>query len=254
MKKIILLLMLAICPVFMYAQKGFKHASEGFAFCQNANYPKAIECFEKALKAKFYEDGVMYCRIAACYTEMNEKDKAIRCLYEGYNRFPNSIQIILALVEHTLEVNQKEECLKLIDKGLNVEALHSLYYVKGNILYETGKYDEALECYRKSEELAPDFGWGYYSIGLHYYEKIRAIQANYEGFETPESEIEKVKEIALTAVEYFEKAFSTTTDPQAKLGAADCLYNLGSAFQETDEYYKELSEKYSNYMENGIQL
>lgn len=254
MKKIILLLTLAICPVFMYAQKGFKHAEEGFKFEENGNYTKAIECYEKALKAEFYVNGLIYCRISSCYTEMSDNEKAFKYLEEGYRRFPNCLEIIDAIIVFKNENNQIDECLKLIDKRLSLEATPMWYYTKGIILYEIGKHDEALECYRKSEELAPDYGWGYYSIGVHYYGKLIEIQEKYEDTEMPESEVDRFDEIALTTIEYFEKAFNITTAQEVKLSAAEYLYGLGTAYQETDEYYKELAKKYKDYMENGIQL
>ena len=104
---------------------------------------------------------------------------------------------------------------EIIAKDPNVLIAH---YGKAYKLFESEKYDEAFEVYKKCTELKSDYYDAWYQCGLCKYRKALALNATVSSIKNQveaKKALEKTKELFGEAIPYFEKARECTpNEPQ----------------------------------------
>lgn len=87
-------------------------------YFRQRNYGKAVMRFEEALK--ILPSPEVYYYIALCYKEMNENDKTIRFLEDGYKLFPTDTTIVKALGLAYYESNEFKKAKEFFEKLLKL--------------------------------------------------------------------------------------------------------------------------------------
>ena len=94
----------------------------------------------------------MLCMDAREWTEAEEN------LAEALRSFPDDRRIGEALVTAHLELGNKVEALAKVDEIINLEETPSLWVLKGRVLRNMGKEEEAIECFNRALSLDPRYG------------------------------------------------------------------------------------------------
>lgn len=96
------------------------------------------------------------------------------------NYFPNHPRALLLMGELCEKWrNPKCNVGGYFDKALQISPSNSgIHLTKGIYLQKQGKLDEAVESYRKSLEINPDFANAHYNLGLAYAEQKKFALAN----------------------------------------------------------------------------
>ena len=144
----------------------------------------------------------------------------------------------------------------LLDKAKENEPDNaSLYYVEGDIYNKLGDKEKAVEAYRKSTEINPEYEFGYIGIGILYYNEAIEIQ------DLAAREMDDAKYMALVeefetalknAIEPFESAFAVTKDKEIKVNIAEYLKNIYYRFRDENPQYMEAYNKYDTIVKNGV--
>ena len=92
-------------------------------------------------------------------------------------------------------------------------------YGKGYVYFAQEKYDEAFACYRKCNELKPDYYDAWYQAGLCKFRQALAKNATVSNIKNQvkaKATLEEVKKMFGEAIPYFEKARECTPDEPQK--------------------------------------
>ena len=218
-------------------------------------YDFAAEMYKLCVEKYGYygDEGEIYTKLAAISDSKGDKEQAVKLLEEGFSKFPESQSILLNLINYYVENKQDPNKLfALLDQAKQNDPNNaSLYYVEGNIKKELGDMEGAIAAYKKSNEVNPNFEYGYIGIGQTYYDKAIEIQ------EQAANEMDDAKYMALvkefedclkSCIVYFEKGFEVTTNEKVKVGICEYIKNASFRFREEEEY-KAIYEKYNAYYE-----
>lgn len=219
---------------------------------------RAIKLFEKCIANDYSgEDGAVYSKIAECYTNLDQKDKAAEYLETGFQKFPQSQSILVGLIKYYLESGKNTDRLfELINAAKENEPNNaSLYYVEGNINKQLGRVEDAVAAYAKCATVDPAYEFGYIGIGILYYEAaIEASQKASEEFDNAKYEalLKVIEEDLMNALEPFEKAFETTKNNDIKVSIAEYLKNIYYRFTTKGAEYEAGYNKYNDIVKNGL--
>lgn len=217
----------------------------------------AIKNFEACIALGYDQNGDLYSYLADVYKTEGQYDKMKEVLGKGFTKYPNSQAILVSLINAYLDTNDDpKKVLEYIKIAQNNEPGNpTLYYAEGNVWRGLNDYDKAIESYRKSLEIDPNFVYGYFSIGDLLYTKALEIQdkasqefddAKYEALMV---EFDKTLK---SAIEPFEKAFSVTEDKEIKVVVAEFLKNIYFRFRDAGDEYKAAHDKYKAIVDNGL--
>jgi tetratricopeptide (TPR) repeat protein len=128
---------LKISPLFHQAYEGL-----GDVYQSQKYFSKAIDNYEKYLRITEEKHDVpkpdVYKKLAICYINNDEHDKAIKSLKEAIE----------------------------IDRNSADEA----YYILGGVFLKDGKYSDAIEAYKNAIELNPYNADAHYNLGLAFFD------------------------------------------------------------------------------------
>ncbi len=228
----------------------------GLTAVMNKDYNRAIEYLTECLKYNYDQNGDIYSYIGDAYKSLDQIDKTKEILAEGFTKYPNNQAILVSLINAYIDSNDDpKKVLEFITIAQKNEPNNAtLYYAEGNVWKNLKDFDKAMECYKKSLEVDPNFVYGYFSIGDAYYNKAVDLQtkasdemdnAKYEALIV---EFEKALE---AAIEPFEKAFSITEDKEIKSVVAEYLKNIYFRFREKSSDFQANYEKYKKIAEEG---
>jgi len=130
--------------------------SKGSALLKLVDKENALKCFDEALKIaptieSYYMKGFILNKLA-------KYDEAIDCLNVGIELGieiePQIIQLLFQKAEALNQLDRYEEALKCLTRILNIKKDDpDFLYSKGAVLYNLGKYKEALPYFKKSLKL-----------------------------------------------------------------------------------------------------
>ncbi|MCD8207885.1 MAG: tetratricopeptide repeat protein, partial [Bacteroidales bacterium] len=222
----------------------------GFIASAAGDYQKAKEYFEKAIEIGYYENGDAYAKLGDTYKNLDEVDKAIATLEEGFVKFPESQGILVGLIALYVDNNQDPEKLfGYIDQAKANEPNNaSLYYVEGDIYNKLGDKEKALASYAEASKVNPDYEFGYIGAALLYFNEAVDIR------EAAQEENDDAKYDALVeqffgdlvlSAEQFEMAYAVTASPEVKGQLAEQLRSIYFQLREQEDKYMAAYEKYS---------
>ena len=107
-------------------------------------------------------------------------------LTEGIEKYDDNHDLILLLSDLLFQLNEVEQAVDLLDSAMvKYPGEHIFPYTQGLIYQKAGQYNDAIEAYKKANELAPDdlmiyvnIATCYYNIGVDIEESARTLTLN----------------------------------------------------------------------------
>ncbi len=179
------------------------------------------------------------------YLENADTIAAVQLLSEDINRYDDSQNLVLLLVDLLFQNDQTEKAVTLLDTAALRDTSNYIYpYTKGLVYQKEGEYNKAIEAYKSAVELAPEMtsiytsiGTCYYNIGVEIEEEARTITNNRVYLE---EKTKSEKEFA-SAIQWLEDAHELDPDNRAVieklyslykyLGITDKIQNLETMIQ-----------------------
>ena len=213
-------------------------------------YDVALSYIQRALNMGFSQEGTAYSYIAECYKGLGQLEKVEPTLAEGFTKYPANQGILVSLINLYRE-NDKDpsQILQYIHVAQENEPNNeSLFYAEGDVWKKLNNLDKAVECFRKSIEINPNYLYGHFSIGTSYYDTAADLQAK-AAEELDDKKynemIDEMDSLLVKAIDPLEKSFSlAATDPTIQSEIAVYLKFVYYRLQGLDEKYLPLYEKY----------
>ncbi|MBN1927422.1 MAG: tetratricopeptide repeat protein [Prolixibacteraceae bacterium] len=216
----------------------------GLAAFKAKNYNKAIKYFNEAIKYNYNSESC-YFSVYNAYQAMGDTLASLNVLKEGFEKHPNNEILNVELINYyILTENKPEEALKFIDMAIERKPDNAtLYAVKGKALDQMGRYDEAIEIYKKSIEIDPEQFRPQFNLSAIYFNQgveiiNAAIELPLNETDKYDAEIEKAKEYFKKSLPYIEKAYSIDSTQ------IDIMESLRTIYLRLD-----MTEKYNNINE-----
>jgi predicted Zn-dependent protease len=131
-------------------------------------YPEAIAHFRTCTESGT-EDTKPYIFISDSYMKMQDTVKAEEALMEGYNAYPDTLDIILQATQFYLDANNSEKAFEFVHKAMEMDPQnHILDLVEGSLYMKLEDYNKAIESLKNSLAKKPDQFESNYNIGLSY--------------------------------------------------------------------------------------
>jgi tetratricopeptide (TPR) repeat protein len=145
-------------------------------------YLGAIAIFQEIVKqVPDYVEA--YHKLALCFMETNESDKAIPYLEKAVELKPGFVPYYLTLGEMYLETGKADAAIEYFTKAVELQPDNAEVFFKMGKAYCTmQKYDKAVEALGKSIELEDSYAYSYYQIGIAY-DKLENREKMIENFE-----------------------------------------------------------------------
>lgn len=229
----------------------------GFTAELCGDYERAAKFFKKAIEISYTEDGEAYAKLANAYLNLKDTLASKNVLEEGFTKYPESQSILIGLINYYISSGENpDQLFSLLDKAKENEPNNaSLYYVEGDIHNKLGHKEQAIEAYKKSSEINPEYEFGYIGIGILYYNEALDIQ-NKAASEMDDAKymklVEEFETALMNAAEPFEKAFEITKDKSIKVNIAEYLKNIYYRFRDEKPEYMEAYTKYDAIVANGV--
>lgn len=177
----------------------------------------ATQAEKPAIAVKYFEvikDSIdspwVYARLCEDYAALKDTVNMIRMYKLGAAKFPKEQFYTRNLINYYIQQNKMEEAMTWIDAAIAADEKSAvLWNVKGRILENDKKKDDAMKCYEKALELDPEFSDAMGNIGRIYYnyaveelERVNGIKDD----RTYLKEKAKMKGLFEKPRPYFEKA------------------------------------------------
>jgi len=147
----------------------------GLAALNAKNYDKAIEYFQKAAQYG-YNGGVTYSLLRSAYIEKGDSVNALKTLQEGFEKYPNDLNMIVDLVNYYITAQKVEYALKYLNIAKEKEPNNpSFYFAEGTLYEKLNDFEKAEAAYRKATEIDPNSFNAWYNLGVLYYNKAVKI-------------------------------------------------------------------------------
>jgi tetratricopeptide (TPR) repeat protein len=131
-------------------------------------YEEAIAHFRTCTETGT-EDTKPYIFISDSYLKMKDTLKAEAVLMEGYQAYPDTLDIILQATQFYLDANKNDKAFEFVHKAMEKDPEnHILYLVEGSLYMKTEDYPKAIESLKTSLTKKPDQFESNYNIGLCY--------------------------------------------------------------------------------------
>lgn len=220
------------------------------------DFDRALKFFQMCVDNGYEVKGDVFSYMAEIYKAKGKMDKTKELLNTAFSKYPSSQSVLVSLINAYLESNDDPnkvlDYIHLAQKNEPQNA--SLLYAEGNVWKKLNNFDKAVEMYKKSSELDPNYYFGSFATGAAYYDKAVELQAKAaEELDDAKYEI-LVKQLEANleaAIEPFEKCYSVSTDNEVKVVCAEYLKNIYFRFRERNETFKASYEKYNAIMEAG---
>lgn len=179
-----------------------RYYSFAFEYMKQENYPEAISLLKKAINAdSSYVDA--YLALRQVYLIVGDTNKALNICRKGFRCFSDAessrkiAKAIASLYAKTGESQKAEKIFTDIIKEAPRDA--NSYDLYAYFLESEGRYNEALENYKKAYQLDPNNSGIAFRLGNTYFELGRyreAVEFFKKAKETFSSDIEIIKKLA----------------------------------------------------------
>ncbi len=212
---------------------------------------------------KGYEDGTPYNAMAALYKETGDSEKELAILQKGFEKYPESKELLIGFINYYLGAGLSDKALEKLDQAITDDPTNPTFYSAKATLYDnmskdsTGKYsesekkaliDKAIEGYKKSIEIKPDFFDPNFNIAVLIYNQAVYKINKADGFDPRKQQKEFDEMMADARVDlenalpYMERAHEI--DPMERT-TIQTLITIYHRLQKYDKK-KEMQEKLDN--------
>ncbi len=168
-------LQIETAPIFKNIIDTSMYFNCGLAALNAKNYDKAIEYFSKAAQYN-YNGGVTYSLLRNAYLEKGDSINALKTLQEGFEKFPNDLNVIVDLVNYYITSQKVDDALRYLNMAKEKEPNNaSFYFAEGTLYEKINDTEKAENAYRKATELDPKHFGAWYNLGVLYYNKAVKI-------------------------------------------------------------------------------
>lgn len=218
-------------------------------------------CIEKG-----YEDSKPYHGMAMMYREQKLNDKELAILKEGFDKYPESNELLVDFINYYLSANESEKALAKLQQGIKDNPENKTYYYAIGTLYDsmmqdtTDKYTDtqkadyeakAIDAYTKAIDIDEGYFNALYNIGALYYNKAAYILKDAQDIPLKEKaryekEKEKANHFFEMALPYMEKAHKITFRDKNTLLSLSTIYlklNMLDKQKEIKELLDNLEEE-----------
>ncbi len=196
------------------------------------DYPKVLAFADVAL-ADESKAGNIYRYKATAYESLGETDKWIELLKDGVVKFPDDPFFYQTLIQHYDKAGDKGALDTLADELIASNPSNPLFvYLKGYIAQQQNDTDTALEWYKKTLDIDPNYVNALRNVALSYIGKAQEYSTKQSSVRLDRAQIKKDKEIIngyfKEALPYFEKLREVAPDKKELWlnGISQCYYNL----------------------------
>ena len=228
-----------------------------FTALSSGDFARARKYYNKCLDLGYEAEGSVYASLSNCALADKDTTAAKQYLADGLKLYPDNGSILTNLIN--LYITMKEDPKKIVELLDEAKAQMpdnpSLYYVEGNILVGIKDYEGALAAYRKSNEIDPNYEWGYYGEGtLWAAKRAQAIEdANalpVNAYKEYDAKMEESVQCLKNAIAPFEACYEKTSDPNVKQAAATYLKQIYFMLRNESADYMAAYEKYNDILSN----
>lgn len=212
------------------------------------NAEKKQEALDLCLSIKdgLYDQANILHIITECYQQLGDTAKFLANLEDGMKRFPKDQWFIGTMINHYVFGGNSQEALTLIDKIITEEPNNAQYrFVKGNLLNNLERFDEAFQSYQKAIELKIDselLPEVYGGMGRSFFNHAVKISdaSTFEKDMNKLADMDKqITELRKQALPYFEKVHELQPDDrQTMITLRQLYYQL-----HINDKYKAISDK-----------
>ena len=222
---------------------------------------KAKEYYTQCIDLGYDANGEISSSLAAILMAEGDTEGAKACLNAAFQKYPASQSVLVALINLYIESNDDpQKILDLIHAAQANEPTNpTLVYAEGNVYFNTGDFEKAIEYYNRSYEMDSTYVYGIYAVGNAYFEMAVDVQdemdkldlRDVEGYEKLLSEFEQD---LMNAIDPLETAFAMTDDQDVKIASASALKQIYFRFRDKDPKYADGYAKYEAFLkESGIE-
>lgn len=218
------------------------------------NYEKIVEYAPTLIETEYQKDQP-YLFLFDAYQNLNDTVHMVEVLKEAMIKYPENKLFLDQLVYHYVNTKNAEEGIRYMQQSLIKDPTNSkLLFILGIFYDQIGKKDEAIESYKKINEL-PDtdestkidanynLGVLYYNIAVEKINEANEITSN-EKFKAAEAVALKAFEIC---VPYFETCLKLDPSNKEALSALKPVYyRLTKISDKYNAKYKEVNDKLEN--------
>lgn len=196
-------------------------------------------CFEKE-----YEGAKAYHGMASLYKEQELSEKELAILKTGFNKYPNSNELLVDFINYYLTKGESEKALSKLEKGIEENPENQTYHYAMGTLYDTMMKDttdkytaeqkleyetNAMSSYTKAIELKVDYFDALYNLGALYYNRAANIIKDAQNIPPKEQkryndEINRANEDFERALPYMEKAHDVDIRDRSTLLTLSTIY------------------------------
>lgn len=154
-----------------YNEKGKKDIAIECYKEAEANFDKAIKCFQQALEIN-PDFAEAYFNMGISYNEKDKKGKAIRCYKKAIEINPDYVKAYYNMGQAYCDKGDGYKAIRFYKKAINInpedaEAYNNL----GDAYCNIDKYKKAIECYKKAININPGDAEAYNKLGDAYGKK-----------------------------------------------------------------------------------
>ncbi len=217
----------------------------GLAAYNAQMYEKAIDYFRTCTKSET-EYAKPYIFISDCYLKMKDTVKAEAALLEGYNAYPDTLDIIKQATQFYIDTDNSNKAFEFVNKAIEKEPdNYILYLVEGSLYTKVGDNATAIQKFAKSLELNPTQFESAYNTGLCYVnianndlDKANQITDNKQYEIAKAAAIEEYR----NAIPFFQKAEVANPTNRATLEFLREIYFKLKMMPEYQAYKKKIEE------------
>ena len=225
-----------------------------------ADNQRAIKFYEYCQSINFEQKGEVPAALADAYKNLGDTVKCKEVLTAGFAKFPTNQSILVALINVYRESNEDPaKVLEILKVAQNNEPSNaSLVYAEADVYKQLGDLEKAIQVFKKSGEIDPNYVFAPYSEGATYYDLAVAIQAKAQE-ELDDNKymalLEQMEKALVDAIAPFERAFEVAGDKpeykDLKFACAEYLKNIYFRFRDKDEQSKANYDKYNQFVEEN---
>jgi len=193
----------------------------------SGNHELAAKYFEQSAEIT-YGGSDTYFLLKNEYVAMEDSAKALDALQRGYTLYPDTTLILFELVNYYLSVGDAEAGMKFLTLAQEKESSNpSIYFAKGTLYERMGEKENAMEEYKKSLEVDPEFFNSWFNIGaLHFNNAVELfdIANTKEDLDEYNAAKAAADEELKRAIEPMEKAYELNPEEKASLETLKTIY------------------------------
>ena len=213
--------------------------------CSKLRNPRQTISIYESLKGSGYRESEIYQYITFEYRNMKDMANFERTLIEGANKFPGEEYFVNTLVDFYIRRDNYDDAVTFIDKAIAQNPSPSFYNIKGRLLENSKKHNEAAFCYIRAIDGDSLYIDAIGNAGRIYYNK--AIDILDEAYNKSDEDYDhmmqyEVRPLYQQSLPFYERAYRLNPDERMYYRALrDIYYRLGMMKESdalTEDYQK----------------